>query len=384
MLTKEASHAGPPTRFLKGTEMIPMSRPTFGPEEEEAVLAVMRSGRFAQGERVQAFEEAFAAATGARFAIATSSGTSALFLALLAHGIGPGDEVITTPLTFIATANAIAHAGARPAFADVDDSLNLDPEAAAGQVGLRTRAIVPVHLHGNPCDAIAFSRTAAERDLVVVQDACQAVGAIVAGVPLGAHGTAVYSFYATKNITTGEGGMVTCNDRAVADRCASLRHQAYTSLPYVHDRSGYNFRMTELQAAIGLVQLGRLQAINERRRRIAAYYDSVIPLERFPRPRVLPEALHVYHQYTLRLPLGRDDVPAREARDAVLAALEEAGVMAAVYYPVPVHLQPVYRDGPRLRFPEAEQAAGDMFSIPIHHALDDAEVEAVATAVSRL
>jgi dTDP-4-amino-4,6-dideoxygalactose transaminase len=206
----------------------------------------------------------------------------------------------------------------------------------------------------------------------------------VAGVPLGAHGTAVYSFYATKNITTGEGGMVTCNDPAVAEVCASLRHQAYAGGAYVHDRVGYNFRMTELQAAIGLVQLGRLPAITERRRRIAAYYDSAISADRFQRPRVRPEACHVYHQYTLRAPNGRNGVAAGASRDALRARLAKAGVMTGVYYPVPLHLQPAYRGESRLSFPQTERAAQDMFSIPIHHALDDAEVESVAKAVSSL
>lgn len=384
MVTTEAPDPSPPTLVRQTPDTIPMSRPTLGLEEEAAVLAVMRSGRFAQGERVEAFEEAFAAATGARFAIATSSGTSALFLALLAHGIGPGDEVITTPLTFIATANAITQAGARPVFADVDDSLHLNPMSVAQLTGPRTRAIVPVHLHGNPCDPRAFAGRGGDRDLVVIQDACQAVGAAVGGCPLGVHGTAVYSFYATKSITTGEGGMVTCNDPTVAQACAALRHQCYTKLPYVHDRAGYNFRMTELQAAIGLVQLGRLQAINDRRRRIAAFYDREIPAERFRRPRVLPGARHVYHQYTLRLPISREKTVIRDARDALRTALAEAGVMTGVYYPVPLHLQPAHRDGARLSFPQAELAAADMFSVPIHHALNDGEVEAVARAVSRL
>jgi perosamine synthetase len=357
--------------------MIPVSRPTFGPEEEAAVLEVMRSGQFAQAERVRAFERAFAEVSGARYAVATSSGTAALFLALLAHGVRPGDEVITTPLTFIATANAIAQVGARPIFADVDDTLNLNPASVAELIGPRTRAILPVHLHGNPCDLRAFRSLAEERGLALVQDACQAVGAMVGGVPLGSFGTAVYSFYATKNLTTGEGGMITTNDPEVAIRCARLRHQAYAEQPYVHDQVGFNFRMTEMQAAIGLAQLGRLEAITERRRRIASYYDEMIPAERFARPRRLADTRHVYHQYTLRV-VGADG-DARQARDRLRQALAEAGVGSGVYYPVPVHRQPAYVaecDG--VRCLEAERAADDMFSIPVHHALTDDEVEAVA------
>ena len=244
--------------------MIPIARPQLGPEEEMAVLEVMRSGALAQGPRVRAFEEAWAAATGARFAVATSNGTTALYLALVAHGIGPGDEVITSALTFIATANAIAQTGARPVLADVDDSLNLDPTAVAALIGPRTKAIVPVHLHGNPCDIASFMGLAQEHGLALIQDACQAVGATIAGAPLGTFGTAVYSLYATKNITTGEGGMVITNDPAIAQTCASLRHQAYSTKPYVHEAIGYNYRMTDMQAAIGLVQLSRLGQIAQR------------------------------------------------------------------------------------------------------------------------
>ena len=218
--------------------MIPIARPQLGPEEEAAVIEVMRSGALAQGARVKAFEEAFAATMGARYAVATSNGTTALYLALVAHGVGPGDEVITSPLTFIATANAIAQTGARPVLADIDDSLNLNPAAAAELITNRTKAIVPVHLHGNPCDMPAFLQLAEEHGLALIQDACQAVGARIAGSPLGTFGTAVYSLYATKNITTGEGGMVITNDLAIAQTCASLRHQAYSSKPYVHEAIG--------------------------------------------------------------------------------------------------------------------------------------------------
>jgi dTDP-4-amino-4,6-dideoxygalactose transaminase len=362
--------------------MIQMSRPTFGPEEEQAVLDVMRSGHLAQGERVREFEQAFATATGARFAVATSSGTAALFLALLGHDVGPGDEVITSPLTFIATANAIVHTGAVPVFADVDDSLGLDIRAVASMIGPRTRAVVPVHLHGNPCDMASLTDLAARHGLAVIQDACQAVGAEVAGRPLGSHGTAVYSFYATKNLTTAEGGMVTTNDPEVAGACSALRHQAYAGPAYVHDRVGYNFRMTELQAAIGLAQLSRLAAITERRRRVASYYDEAIGAERYVRPAVHPDVRHVYHQYTLRLAAANGG--ASSERDRIRERLAQAGVATGVYYPVPVHRQPAYAHYAATRCPNAERASDDMYSIPVHHSLSDAEVETVAHAVAAL
>jgi dTDP-4-amino-4,6-dideoxygalactose transaminase len=358
--------------------VIPIARPQLGREEEAAVIEVMRSGALAQGEKVNAFEGEFSSRMGARHGVATCNGTAALYLALRAHGISSGDEVITSPLTFIATANAISHAGATPIFADVDESLNLDLDAVAELIGPRTRAIVPVHLHGNPCDLSRFTELAERHGLALVQDACQAVGATVSGQPLGAFGTAVYSLYATKNITTGEGGMIVTNDPQVAQICASLRHQAYSNEPYVHEAIGHNFRMTEMQAAIGLVQLSKLQAVSEQRRENAAYYDDHITCH-FRRPRVAPTGRHVYHQYTLRVPDGR-----RETRDEVRAELERGGVASGVYYPVPLHLQLPYvkLGNPRCRF--AEQAAADMFSIPVHPGVSELDRIQVAAALNRI
>lgn len=358
--------------------MIPIAKPELGPAEEAAVLEVMRSGLLAQGARVKAFEQEFAKTTGADFGIATCNGTVALFLALKAHGIGPGDEVITTPLTFIATANAITHTGAKPVFADVDDSLNLSVEAAAELIGPRTRAIVPVHLHGNPCDMSALFRLAEDHGLALIQDACQAVGATIDDRPLGVFGTAVYSLYATKNITTGEGGMVITNDAGVAQTCASLRHQAYSGQPYVHDAAGYNFRMTEMEAAIGLVQLGKLAQITARRRGIASFYDRAVG-NHLTRPRVRPGHVHVYHQYTLRVPAGSP-----WTRDQVRADLERGGVTTGVYYPLPIHQQPPYRGLHNPPCREAERAAADMFSVPVHPGLSRNECEVVAEQLRRI
>jgi dTDP-4-amino-4,6-dideoxygalactose transaminase len=356
--------------------LIPMARPQFGAEEESAVIEVMRSGVLTQGERTRAFEEAFAAAVGAGHAVATSNGSTALYLALLAHGIGPGDEVITSPLTFIATANAIKHTGALPVFADVDDSLNLDCAAAERLITPHTKAIILVHLHGNPGDLDSFVRLCDERGLHLIQDACQAVGATIDGRPLGAFGTAVYSFYATKNITTGEGGMVVTNDARVARTCARLRHQAYSDRPYEHDEAGYNFRMTEMQAAIGLVQLSRLESITDRRRRHAAFYDRHVS-RWYTRPRVAPGHAHVYHQYTLR-------IPALWSRDEVRCQLQQMGVGTGVYYPLPLHMQPPYLGLGSAPCPVAETAAKDMLSVPVHPGLSDEDCTSVAAALNTI
>ena len=353
--------------------IIPIAQPQFGPEEEAAVIEVMRSGTFAQGPKVKAFEEAFASSMGAAHAVAISNGTAALYLALVASGIGPGDEVITSPLTFIATANAIAQTGARPVFADVDDSLNLDPVKAAARITPRTRAIVPIHLHGNPADMGTFVKLADQHGLLLIQDSCQAVGALIADQPLGRFGTAVYSFYATKNITTGEGGMIITNDALLAERCRSLRHQAYGDQPYVHNAIGYNFRMTELQAAIGSTQLKKLPDLTARRRETASFYDEMIEPNGFVRPRVRPDVMPVYHQYTLRV-----TDPAKHQRDAVRASLTAAGIGSGVYYPVPVHRQPAYVGLGSDPCPVAEAAAEDMFSIPVHPNVTDAERQYIA------
>jgi perosamine synthetase len=357
---------------------VPMARPIFGPEEEAAVLAVLRSGQLAQGEQVKAFEESFAASTGGAFGVATSSGSTALLLALRAHGVSPGDEVITSPLTFIATVNAIVQAGAVPIFADVDDTLCIDPEAVLRLIGPRTRAILPVHIHGNPCDMLRLSQIAVHHGLALIQDACQAVGATADGKPLGAFGTAVYSLYATKNLTTGEGGMITTNDATVSDFCARLRHQAYAGSAYLHDAIAFNFRMTEMQAAIGRVQLNRLAAITARRRRVASWYDEAIPSDLLPRPSTLAGPGHVYHHYTLRVPEGG------RARDILRERLANAGITTGVYYPLPIYKQPAYRDLVATACPKAEQACADMISIPVHHALTDAEVDRVGSTVAEM
>ena len=359
---------------------IPIARPQLGAEEEAAVLEVMRSGRLAQGERVKAFEEAFAGAVGARFAVATANGTLALELALEAHGVGAGDEVITTPLTFIASANAIVRRGARPVFCDVDDTLNLDPRLVEAAIGQRTRAILPVHLHGNPCDMNALTEIASKHGLELIQDACQAVGATILGTPLGTFGTAVYSLYATKNITTGEGGMVVTNDPDIARKCASVRHQGYVAgNDYLHDVVGCNFRLTEIQAAIGVCQLARLPEITAKRRRNAAFFDEAIAADRFPRPRVLPEHLHVYHQYVLRIPSA-----STVDRGQVQKRLEAAGIGSAVHYPVPAHRQPAYADYRCQSLPCAEAAAAEILSIPVHPGLQAGHLERIAGAFGKL
>lgn len=264
--------------------MIPISLPLLGEEEKRAVLETIDSGQLAQGRRVKAFEEAFAAVCGVRHAIATSSGTTALHAAVLAHGIGPGDEVITTPFTFIASANAAIFVGARPVFVDIDErTYNIDPGRIEAAISPRTKAILPVHLFGNPCDMETIMDIAAKHGLVVIEDACQAHGATVGGRKVGSFGTGCFSFYPTKNITTAEGGIITTNDDELADRVRLIRSHGQRER-YYHEMIGYNFRMTEIQAAIGLVQLGKLEQFNVARRTHAEYLTArlrgvIVPTE---------------------------------------------------------------------------------------------------------
>lgn len=358
--------------------MIPIAKPLIGDEEEAAVLAALRSGRLAQGQRVREFEERFAAFCGTAEAVAVSSGTAALMIALAVHGLGPGDEVITTPFTFAATANAILFTGARPVFVDVrDDDFNVDPSLIEAKITPQTRAVLPVHLYGQPCDMTAIASIARKHGLLVVEDAAQAHGATVDGKTVGSFGTGCFSFYATKNMTTGEGGMITTNDSAIADKARRYRSHGESSR-YVSESLGYNFRMTEVLAAIGLTQLSRLPERNERRRANAAYLTE--HLRGVITPNEMPGRHHVYHQYTVRVP-SPDDASA--ARDALKAKLAESGVQTSVYYPLPVYRQPLYANlGYRDPLPVAERLSREVLSLPVHPALTPDDLKTIVDAVN--
>ena len=352
--------------------MIPMARPQMGEEEKQGVWAAMASGLLAQGPRVREFEERFAALVGAGHAVATSSGTTALHLAMLGYGIGPGDEVVTVPFTFIASANSILYAGARPVFVDVDErDFTMDVGQIEAAITERTRAIMPVSLYGQPADLPAIAAIADRHGLALVEDACQAHGATVDGRHSGTWGAGTFSFYPTKNMTTGEGGMLTTDDGELAERVRLLREHGM-KVRYHHDIVGYNFRMTDIAAAIGLAQLPKLAAANERRRAIAARYDA--ELDGVITPSVRPGVAHVYHQYTIRV---------RE-RDAFAVKLKERGVGSAIYYPIPVHRQKPfvalgYGDE---HVPVTERLTDEVLSIPVHPSLSDDEVATVITAVN--
>ncbi|MDW8068669.1 MAG: DegT/DnrJ/EryC1/StrS family aminotransferase [Anaerolineae bacterium] len=355
--------------------MIPIAQPIIGEEEKQAVLEVLESGMLAQGPRVQVFEEAFAEYCGVKYAVATSSGTTALHVALLAHGIGPGDEVITTPFTFIASANSILYVGARPVFVDIDPAtFNICPDLLEDAVTSRTKAIMPVHLFGLPADMDPILEVAERHGLVVIEDACQAHGAEYKGKRVGSFGTGCFSFYPTKNITTAEGGIITTNDEKLAERCRVIRQHGMRRR-YYHDELGFNFRMSDVHAAIGLAQLKKLEQFNEKRIANARYLSEHLRGVVVP---VVPEGRrHVFHQYTIRVPDGR--------RDAILEGLKERGIGTAIYYPVPVHQQRFYRDmGYDLVLPEAERASREVLSLPVHPGLSRADLERITDAVNEL
>jgi dTDP-4-amino-4,6-dideoxygalactose transaminase len=352
--------------------VIPIARPQLGDEERDAVWEVMRSGLLAQGERVRELEERFAAMVGVRHAVAVSSGTAALHLALLGHGIGSGDEVITVPFTFIASANSILYTGARPAFVDVSpDDYCIAVDQVEAAITPRTRAIMPVSLFGQPADLPALDGIAERHGLILVEDAAQSHAARIGDRASGSWGTGCFSFYPTKNMTTGEGGMVTTDDAGVADRVRLLREHGMRER-YHHESLGYNFRMTDINAPIGLAQLAKLPALTARRRAIAARYDA--ELRGVAVPRVRAGVTHVYHQYTLRVP----------RRDEFAARLAERGVGTGIYYPIPVHRQAAFEPlgyGAH-SYPVSERLAGEVLSIPVHASLTDDEVATVIAAVN--
>ncbi|MEB3851982.1 MAG: DegT/DnrJ/EryC1/StrS family aminotransferase [Desulfurococcales archaeon] len=366
-----------------GGGFIPIARPILGDEEAEAVVRVLRSGRLAQGPEVRAFEEEFAAYLGAAYAVAVANGTVALDIALKALRIGPGDEVITTPFTFIATSNSILYQGARPVFVDIElETYNIDPDRVLEAIGPRTRAIVAVDLYGHPAEWRALREIAEDYDLSLVEDAAQAHGAEYHGSKSGTLGdVGTFSFYPTKNMTTGEGGMVVTDDPSLARRARLIRDHGQVAR-YRHAILGYNYRMTEIAAAIGRVQLRRLDEWNEARRRNASLLTRLLSsVECIVPPGERPGARHVYHQYVIRVDV--DSCPHLD-RDRLAEKLREAGIGTAVHYPRIIPDQPLYRRlgiGCATPCEKARKAARGVLSLPVHPLLGEPEVRRVAGAV---
>jgi perosamine synthetase len=356
-------------------EEIPLARPELDAREEELVLEVLRSGRLSLGPMGERFERDLADWLGVEDAIAVSSGTTALHLGVRALGWGDGDEILTSPLSFVASANCLLYEGARPVFCDVDpETLDLDPEAASAAVGERTAGILPVHIFGYPAAMPELESLASARGLGVLEDACEALGAVDSeGRVVGARGNlATFAFYANKQMTTGEGGMIVPRDAAEAASLRSERNQGRApDMGWLdHDRLGFNYRLSDLAAALGVAQVEKLDSLLERRTTLARLYEEGLAgIEGLRTPSAgRGEERRSWFVYVVRLPAGAD-------RDATIAALAERGIASKAYLPC-IHLFPHlrelgYREG---QFPVAEAASADSLALPFFPAMDEAQV----------
>lgn len=363
-------------RSMRTAAKIPIAHPIIGDEERQRVLEVLASGILVADRMVREFEEAFAAYVGVPHAVATSSGTTALQVALEALGIGAGDRVVTTPFTFAATSHAIVHAGARPVFVDVDPATgNLDPqavEAAVRQEG--AKAVIAVHLYGLPCDMDTLGEVVRRHGLLLIEDCAQAHGATYRGRKTGTFGdAAIFSFYPTKNMTTGEGGMLLTRDPGIARR-ARLLVDPRTEGEYVYSVVGYNYRMTDMAGAMGLPQLRRLDGMNEARRRNARTLTAGLSGLPWLTPPIEPEgATHVYTAYTVRA----------RGRDALMAHLAREEIGHKVYYPMLIPHTPAYKQlGFAGHFPVAEGLTREVLSLPVHPALTDEDLHRIIEVTS--
>lgn len=342
-------------------------------EIDKAVLDAIESTQFILGPNVQSFEQEAASYLGAKHAIACASGTDALHLAVLAAGIGPGDEVITSPFTFIATAEAICYAGAQPVFVDIDPrTFNIDPALIEAAITPRTKAIIPVHLFGQPADMAAIKAVCDRHNLLLIEDCAQSFGAATCGSMTGTQGSlGCFSFFPSKNLGCyGDGGLITCDTDALAEQVRVLRNHG-SSVRYHHSVIGYNSRLDDIQAAILRVKLKRIDQFTTGRRRVAHLYSSLLK-DVATVPHEDGKGVHVYHQYTIL----------SERRDQVMARLSEHQIASAVYYPIPLHKQEVFaRDCAGTSLPVAESVASRCMSLPIYPEMPDESVRLVAEAV---
>jgi len=357
------------------TAFIPPARPIIGDEEREAVDRVLRTGMVAQGSEVAAFESEFSAHfVEGRPTVAVNSGTAGLHLGLLASGVGVGDEVIVPSFTFAATGNSVALTGARPVFADIEpETFTLDPGAVEAAITDRTKGIMPVHLYGHPARLYELEAIAARHGIALYEDAAQAHGASLGGKPVGTFGTfAMFSLYPTKNMTSGEGGMISAANETIARNARLLRNQGMER-QYENEVVGFNARMTDIHAAIGRVQLTKVDAWTRTRQDNAAFLDA--HLNGVVIPPVAAGAVHVYHQYTIRVPEDRDGF--------VRALRDEHQVGSGVYYPTPNHRLPSLSPyAPGLDLPETERASRQVVSLPVHPSLSRDDLERIVAAVN--
>ncbi len=357
---------------------VPIAKPIIGDEEIENVVEVLKSGMIAQGPKVEEFEEKFAEWVGADYGIAVNSGTAALHVALLSCDIGEGDEVITTPFTFIASGNSILYTGAKPVFADIDlKTYTIDPNSIENVITENTKAILPVQLYGQSANMDKINEIAERYGLTVIEDAAQAHGATCNGEKVGNMGDmACFSFYPTKNMTTSEGGIITTNDEDLADNAKVFRAHGAT-VRYHHDYIGYNFRMTDISAAIGLAQLDKIDGFNDKRIANAAYLNAGLKdVDGVITPYCAYGSKHVYHQYTIMVEKGD--------RDDWVDIINDCGVGTGIHYPIPLYNQPIYKAlGIEGHCPNAEIAADNVISLPVHPSLTKEDLDLVIEAVKR-
>jgi perosamine synthetase len=362
-------------------DYIQIARPVIGKEEIAAVTTVLESGMLAAGEQVAEFERQFAGYCSSDHAVAINNGTAALHAALLAADIRPGDEVIVPAFSFIATATAVSMCGATPVFADVlVDTFNIDPDHVEERVTPKTRAVIGVHLFGQPFAIGAIQEICQRHNLKLIEDAAQAHGALYNGGKVGGFGHfGCFSFYATKNMITGEGGMVTTGDRASVERLHLIINHGQSE-KYLHTRLGYNYRMTDIAAAIGLVQLKKLEKFNQRRRKNAGYYSANLAVNGLVTPVVAPGMEPVWHQYVIRL---TEEFPMD--RTEFMDYLKANRIGSAVHYPIPMHRQPLYAPVPDPDpCPVSSHLATSVLSLPVHPLLDQKELEYICDTINRV
>lgn len=362
--------------------MIQIAKPHICDEEIQAVTDILKSGMLAQGKIVEEFEQEFATYIGVDYAIATNSGTAALHSALASLGIGKGDEVITTDFSFIATASCILMQGAKPVFCDIDpNTYNILPSDIEDKITNRTKAILPVHLYGQPCEMDLIMQIAEDRDLFVIEDACQAHGAEHNGKKVGSIGdTGVFSFYPTKNMTTGEGGMLVTNDEQIAKKARFFRNHGQNER-YIHSSLGYNYRMTNIAAGVGFWQLRKLENYNDQRRRKAKYFSSKFEkIDGITPPYVSPLVKHVFHQYTINV---EDNFPV--SRNELTDHLKDKGIEFGIHYPLPIHKQPLFEKlgyDEKVNCPVASEMSKRVISLPVHPLLITEDLELIVETIT--
>jgi len=360
--------------------LIHIAKPNIGKEEIKAVSDVLRSGMLAQGKVVEEFEAAFADYCNAKYAIATSSGTTALHTALASIGIKQKDEVITTDFSFVASASSILMQNAAPVFCDIDkETFNIDPLLIEEKITDKTKAILPVHLYGHPCDMKLINEIASDNNLSVLEDACQSHGSMYNNKKVGSIGDlGVFSFYPTKNMTTGEGGIIVTNDEKIANKARLFQNHGQHE-KYIHGFLGYNYHMTNISAAIGLVQLSKLDSWNDKRRQNAEYLtNSFSGVNGITPPVVKEYATHCFHQYSVKI---EDDFSLK--RDDVTKYLQKKGIGFGIHYPLPLHKQPLFGESKGV-FLVADDLSKKVLSLPVHPQLSRQDLDFIVNCFKEM